>query len=128
LIFVNRETRAIIAIAHDKGMIHDFEMYKDSVVVAVLESIRFLADSGFQGIERYHSNSVIPKKKSEYHPLSVAEKAENRRISRERMLIENIIAKFKVFKIFSNKYRNRRKRYGLRMTLLCSIYNHELHK
>jgi hypothetical protein len=38
-----------------------------------------------------------------------AEKAENRRISRERMLIENIIAKFKVFNILSNKYRNRKK-------------------
>lgn len=128
MIFVNRKTRAIIAIAHDKGRIHDFEIYKETVGVAVLETIRFLADSGFQGIDRYHRNSVLPKKKSKYYPLSVAEKAENKRISRERMLIENVIAKFKVFKILSNKYRNRRKRYCLRMTLLCSIYNHELHK
>jgi hypothetical protein len=40
------------------------------------------------------------------------EKAENRRISRERILIENINAKMKVFKIITNKYR---KHYGLRM-------------
>ncbi|MDR0797398.1 MAG: IS5/IS1182 family transposase, partial [Nitrososphaerota archaeon] len=65
--------------------------------------------------------------KSKYHTLSAAETAENLRIARDRMLIENIIAKFKVFKILSNKYRNRRKRYNLRMTLICSIYNKELH-
>jgi len=58
----------------------------------------------------------------------VAEKAENRRISRERMLIENIIAKFKVFKIFSNKYRNRRKRFELRTSLICGILNYENRK
>ena len=37
---------------------------------------------------------------------------------------ENIIAKVKVFKITSNKYRNRRKRFGLRMSLICGIINY----
>jgi len=58
--------------------------------------------------------------------LTDEEKAENRRISRERILIENINAKVKVFKITANKYRNRRKRFGLRMSLICGILNFEL--
>jgi transposase len=57
--------------------------------------------------------------------LTSDEKAGNRRISRERILIENINAKIKVFKIVSSKYRNRRKRFGLRMALICSIINLE---
>jgi hypothetical protein len=49
----------------------------------------------------------------------------NRRIARERILIENINAKVKVFKIFANKYRNRRKRFSLRMSLICAIVNRD---
>jgi hypothetical protein len=62
---------------------------------------------------------------SEGRELTQEEKAENRRVSRERILIENINAKFKVFKIMANKYRNRRKRHNLRANLICGIINFE---
>jgi len=72
-----------------------------------------------------HKNSETPKKKPKGGELTAEEKAENRRISRERILIENINAKIKVFKIAAVKYRNRRKRYGLRLSLICGIVNFE---
>ena len=84
------------------------------------------ADSGYQGILRLHKRSETPKKKPKGHELTAEEKAENRRISRERILIENINAKVKVFKITANRYRNRRKRYALRMALICGLLNYEL--
>jgi len=74
---------------------------------------------------KLHKNSETPKKKPKGGELTADEKLENRRIARERMLVENINAKVKVFKITSNKYRNRRKRFGLRMSLICGIINHE---
>jgi len=74
---------------------------------------------------KLHKNSETHKKKPKGGELSDDEKAENRRISRERILIENINAKIKVFKITSNKYRNRRRRFGLRMSLICGIINFE---
>ena len=74
---------------------------------------------------RLHKNSETPKKKPRKGELSPEEKEENRRISRERILIVNINAKFKVFKIVANKYRNRRKRFGLRVSLICGIINFE---
>lgn len=92
------------------------------------EDIKIQADSGYQGIHVYHKNSEIPKKKSKNDFLSAEDKANNHRISKERILIENINAKIKVFKILSNKYRNRRKRHGIRMSLVCGIYNFELKK
>ncbi|MDR1627778.1 MAG: IS5/IS1182 family transposase, partial [Oscillospiraceae bacterium] len=42
-----------------------------------------------------------------------------------RVLIENVNAKIKVFKIMANKYRNRRKRHNLRTNLICGIINFE---
>lgn len=87
------------------------------------EWIKLLGDSGFQGILDFHKNSETPKKKSKKQPLSPEEKANNKRISQERIFIENVNACLKVFKILANKYRNRRKRFGLRMSLICGIYN-----
>jgi hypothetical protein len=42
------------------------------------------------------------------------------------MLVENVIREIKIFKIVADKYRNRRKRFGLRFNLIASIYNYEL--
>jgi len=41
-------------------------------------------------------------------------------------LIENIIRKLKIFRILSERYQNRRKRFGLRFNLIIAIYNMEL--
>ena len=103
-------------------------MYKDNVGSAIHGDIKVQGDSGFQGIGNYHSNSEIPKKKSKKNPLTTEERANNQRIARERILIENINAKLKVFKILAQKYRNHRKRHSLRMSLICGIYNYELDK
>ncbi|WP_371864148.1 transposase family protein, partial [Lactococcus hodotermopsidis] len=58
--------------------------------------------------------------------LTSEDKKENRRISRERILIENINAKIKTFKCMAQKYRNRRKRHLLRASLICGIINFEI--
>jgi hypothetical protein len=91
----------------------------------VASHIKIRGDSGYQGIAKLHKNSETPKKKPRGGVLSAEEKSENRRISHERIMIENINAKIKVFKITANKYRNRRKRFGLRMSLICGIINLE---
>jgi hypothetical protein len=124
-LIVNRQTKKIICTAHAEGSTHDFKLYEESVGEAVSKDIKVQGDSGYQGILKLHKNSETPKKKPKGGELTAEEKAENRRISRERILIENINAKIKVFKIVSNKYRNRRKRYGLRMSLICGIINFE---
>jgi len=58
--------------------------------------------------------------------LSTEQKANNRRLSQERIVIENIIRRLKIFRILSERYRNRRKRFGLRFNLIAAIYNLEL--
>jgi hypothetical protein len=122
---VNKATLEIIAIAQCKGKSHDFKLYKDEFGCAVAEWIKLMGDSGFQGILDFHKNSETPKKKSKKKPLSAEDQANNKRMSQERIFIENVNACLKVFKILANKYRNRRTRFGLRMSLICGIYNFE---
>lgn len=76
-------------------------------------------------MDKKHTNSLTPKKKSKKHPLTDADKANNRAISRQRIGCEHIMGRLKVFKILSERYRNRRKRFGLRFNLIAAIYNLE---
>lgn len=68
----------------------------------------------------------MPKKKSKNNPLTFDDKVRNKMLSSERVLNEHVIGKIKRFKIVSDKYRNRRKRFGLRFNLIAGIYNFEL--
>ena len=65
-------------------------------------------------------------KKTKKKPLSKEDKKKNRQLSSECALNENVIGMIKRFKIVSDRYRNRRKRFGLRFNLIAAIYNMEL--
>ncbi len=92
----------------------------------MLISLSCTEDTGYQGIQKIHNNSELPKKKSKKNPLTKNEKKNNRRLAGERVLNENVIGMLKRFKIIADKYRNRRKRFGLRFNLISGIYNFEL--
>jgi hypothetical protein len=85
-----------------------------------------ISDTGYQGIQKLHQNSKLPKKRSKKNPLSQQDKKNNQRISSERVLNENVIGMLKRFKIIADKYRNRRKRFGLRFNLIAGLYNWEI--
>jgi transposase len=118
-------TKEILATDFCHGSQHDFRLFKDSCSI-ISPSTCVLADSGYQGLAQLHPNSQTPAKKSKLHPLSKEQKSSNRLLSQKRILIENIIRKLKIFRILSERYRNRRKRFGLRFNLIAVICNLEL--
>lgn len=83
-------------------------------------------DSGYTGIKKIHSNTELPKKRSKKKPLTKEEKSRNREISSKRVRNEHAIGFLKRFKILSERYRNRRKRFSLRFNLIAGICNSEL--
>jgi len=83
-------------------------------------------DTGYQGLQKIHPKTRIPKKKSKKFPLTPSDKEANRAIARDRVFNENVIALIKRFKIVCDRYRNRRKRFGLRFNLISGIYNFEV--
>jgi hypothetical protein len=58
--------------------------------------------------------------------LTKEQKASNRKLSSERILVENVIRRLKIFRILSERYRNRGKRFALRFNLIAAIHNLEL--
>jgi hypothetical protein len=85
-----------------------------------------ITDTGYTGIDKIRSNTRFPKKRSKHHPLTKEDKKNNRNISSQRAVNENVIGFIKRFKILSDRYRNRRKRFGLRYNLIAGVCNHEL--
>jgi transposase len=123
---IDLNTLLILLIVQAAGSVHDFTLYKESTGAAVSSDVKIKADSGYQGSTAYHENSEVPFKKSKNRPLTPEERAFNRRLARERMAIERMNREIKIFKIMSDRYRNRRRRHGLRMTLICAIRNSEI--
>lgn len=85
-----------------------------------------LTDTGYQGVQKLHAYSHLPKKKTKKQPLTKEDKKANQSLASSRALSENIIAIVKRFKILADRYRNRRKRFGLRFNLISGIVNFEL--
>jgi putative transposase len=102
--------------------VHDFKLFKTSQLRFKLGS-SLLADAGYQGIKKLIPTAQTPKKASKLHPLTKQDKQENKVLSAKRIKVENIFGLMKRFKVFATKYRNRRKRFGLRFNLFAAIAN-----
>jgi hypothetical protein len=124
-VVVDKNTGQIICTSFTNGKRHDFRLFKESKLRAKPETV-IKADTGYTGIHKFHKNSVLPRKKSKKKALGKEDKEFNRRVSSDRALNENIIGQVKRFKIVSDRYRNRRKRFGLRFNLIAGICNFEL--
>lgn len=122
---VDKKSQKIICTAFSNGKRHDFRLFKESKT-RLHPKVRALTDTGYQGIQNIHANSMLPKKKSKKNPLTQDDKRNNRLLSSARVLNENVIGVIKRFKIIADRYRNRRKRFSLRFNLISAIYNLEI--
>ena len=113
---IKGKTKKMINVCHGKGYEHDFSLFKRSIGIEIHKSISVYADLGYLGIERLHKNSKIPKKSSKRRLLSGMDKAYNKRLARKRVAVEYINAKIKTFKITAHPYRNRCRKYLLRVS------------
>jgi hypothetical protein len=58
--------------------------------------------------------------------LSAQDKQQNRELATLRVVGEHVNRRLKIFKILSERYRNRRRRFSLRFNLIAGLYNYEL--
>ena len=70
-------------------------------------------DSGYQGAQHHHENTVLPIKRKKGQTLASEDKKMNQQLSSERVLNEHIIGRLKRFKIILCRYRYRRKRFAV---------------
>lgn len=122
---VDQASGVIVCTVHAKGRVHDFRVFKQSRL-PLNAKIQLLADKGYQGILKLHANSQTPKKKSKQAALSKADHRYNRDLARRRVMAEHVNRRLKIWRILAERYRNRRRRFGLRFNLIAGLYNYEL--
>ena len=116
--------RSIRSTSFANGRMHDYKLFKKSKT-KFRPNKNVKVDSGYQGLQKVHANTDLPKKNTKKNPLTRAEKLLNKEQAKKRVVVEHVIGHIKKFKILNTKYRNRRKRFGLRFNLICGIYNYE---
>jgi hypothetical protein len=84
-------------------------------------------DTGFQGVKKDHSNSLMAKKRTRGHLLTEEDKQENRLISSFRVIIEHAIGGMKRYQSMQHPYRNRKPRLDDLFSLLSAgLWNDHL--
>lgn len=108
-----------------KGRQHDFRLWKQSQLV-LPQQVTLWADTGYQGMHKLHAKTGLPHNRKRGQPLSTQKKRENQEKAKKRMRVEQVIGALKRFRLFAEKYRNRRKRFSLRVNLIAVWYNLDL--
>jgi hypothetical protein len=123
-----------------KGKTHDFNIFKDKknlkTPTLTNRNITILADSGYQGINKYKTNTETPIKRHRIRDpvtnniiiksgLTKEEKTHNYNLSSKRIKVENKIRELKIFKILSDTYRNFTKKHNLRFNIIAGIVNYK---
>lgn len=119
------QTKQILCTSYGKGKTHNLKLFRGSRISLPQDSF-WLADSGYQGLQKLHPNTELPLKRRRGWELELHEKKYNRALAKLRLSIEHVNAKLKVFRILSERYRCRRRRFALRFNLIAGIYNFEL--
>ena len=123
---MNASNLEILDVYNALGTVHDFKMFKESLVGILPEDIIARLDSGYQGVHEYLPNAIIPVKATKKHELTEEEKEFNTNHSRKRIAIEHINRELKIFRICKEVYRNKGNRGLLRVKLIASLYNHRI--
>lgn len=122
---IDYETLSILGLAQAPGPRSDVRLFRESGTHLPAE-VWYLVDGGYRGLDALHPQTVLPVRKPRGGCLSEHDKQNNRRLAKLRVRVEHVICWLKRFRILKERYRNRRKRFGLRSRLIAGLYNFEL--
>lgn len=99
------------------GRTHDKKDYQDQRFI-IPPTLKTKGDLGYQG-----TSIEVPIKKKKNQKLTKEQKAFNRQHSRERIVVEHVFGKMKIFKILSERFRNPLKSHNLIFKNIAGIHN-----
>jgi len=125
VIVTDEKKRIVLAIPTKSGRRHDKRLAdKQALFERIPETVTLWTDTGFQGIQKQHHNSMVPTKGTKRNPLTYEQKQENKLMSSLRVVVEHAIGGAKRFKAFADIYRNKKACLEDRLMLLaCGLWN-----
>lgn len=126
---VSDERKRILVVTPTKsGRRHDKRLLdKTQLVEHIPSEVTIWTDTGFQGIQHQHPNTVMPVKATKKKPLTEEQRQSNRTVAGLRVVSEHAIGGMKRLKAASDVYRNRLPNLDDTFTLLAAgLWNFHL--
>jgi DDE superfamily endonuclease/Helix-turn-helix of DDE superfamily endonuclease len=122
IVMTDSKKRVLFLSPTKHGRVHDKKLL-DKSVLHIPEEISVLADTGFQGLQKQHGNTLIPAKKPRGGMSNAAQKAMNRLISSCRIPVEHAIGGMKRFRSVSEICRNKNGTDDRLMNVAAGLWN-----
>lgn len=126
---VNQQRKILYKTRCKAGCNHDYKIYKANHP-ATPKDVENVFDLGFLGVEKDFPEQVsslfCKRKKKKGKRLSVEEKEYNRGHASARVVIEHAICKIKKYRIMSDVFRNRLKRYNGISDIVMGLVNYKV--
>jgi hypothetical protein len=130
---VNKQGLIVHKTAHVSGSMHDYKLYKHSHP-HLPSNVRLDLDLGYLGIKDDFPklNCALPFKKKnpgrgkigvKAEELPSEQKAFNKALASERVIVEHTNSRVKKFRIFGDEFRNRLRRYDVVTDIVCGLVN-----
>jgi len=116
-IVINKEGKIKAVSKSFSGKTHDKKIYERSKIKMTIKVPR-RGDLGYIG-----TSLEVPFKKPKKGELTATQKAFNRIFSSERIKVEHVLGKMKIFKILAHEFRNPKKSHGLIFKNIAGLYN-----
>jgi hypothetical protein len=125
---VNKNDYVLYKVAHKKGRIHDYDVYKKNHPVTPKQVVNMI-DLGYLGLEKDFPEqlSALPhKKKRNQQELSEEEKEYNKIHSQKRIIVEHTISRLKKYRIMSDIFRNKLRKYDKVSDIVAGLVNYRI--
>ncbi len=121
---VNSEGVILHKTGHERGRIHDYEIFKNKHPTTPLQ-VENILDLGYLGVKDDFPTVkyVLPFRKKRKSKLSDEEKKYNRKHSKLRIIVEHTLSRVKKFGIMGSKFRNKLGRYNHASDIVSGLVN-----
>ena len=128
LYMINNEEIILYKTKHKQvGRRHDYKIYKKNHPDTP-KDVQSILDLGFLGVEKDYPEQIssLPIKKKRNQDLTLDEKEYNRIHSKKRIVIEHAICRLKKYRIMSEIFRNRLRRYDIVSDIVSGMVNYRI--
>ena len=126
-LMVNNRGFIIHKTRYKKGRRHDYDIYKENHPITHKDVLNVF-DLGYLGVETDFPGqlSSIPNRKKRNRELSQEEKEYNMNHSKKRIVIEHTICRVKKYRIMSDVFRNRLRKYNRISDIVTGMVNYRM--
>ena len=126
-ITVNNRGYILHKIRYKKGRKHDYDIYKNNHPVIPKEVVT-VVDLGYLGVEKDFPEqlSSLPYKKKRNQDLSQEEIDYNIIHAKKRIVVEHTICRLKKYRIMSDIFRNKLRRYNKVSDIVAGLINYRI--